>query len=374
MKSGDRRMLYHGQAYSRLWEKSAIGLLTEGPGLLLTDSEVIFCKDHRGVEFEDFPDQQSFAYWLSERVRLNRNILREAAILEALRVPGNKVVLSENFEPLGLEDTGSWAMRWSSDLHPSRDAPDSEILWFDSKDALHDECRVPKSTLEDLLHWCEGVTKKRRFSEVLVVDEEQSVVTYRLSEANPRGDMSRPTGHVFASISERGAESMGENGIFIADATNWPHESIGVPLQGGRQLDPTEFEIINSFGKYGNTMDENMKSISSSILDECNDALSVSASILIDLWMRGLNTRSGFKYGTTWRCYSGAVGDGHAPWLVVDPSREGPENWAEACLSSRLASGVNKHWLFPIHDGNTWRYLHISRPPSDSRWSNPKRI
>ena len=75
MKVGDRRMLYHGPAYSRLWEKSAIGLLTEGPGLLLTDSEVIFCKDHRGVEFEDIPDQKSFAYWLSERVRADQLLL-----------------------------------------------------------------------------------------------------------------------------------------------------------------------------------------------------------------------------------------------------------------------------------------------------------
>ena len=102
--------------------------------------------------------------------------------------------------------------------------------------------------------------------------------------------------------------------------------------------------------------------------------LTDSAKILIDLWDRGLNTRSGFKYGTAWRCYIGDIGKGHAPWLVVDSSKEGPENWAEICLSSRLASGVNKKWLYPIFESDSWRYLEVSRPPSDSRWSNPNKF
>ena len=361
MKSGDRRRLYDGPAYSRLWEKSAIGLLTGSQGLLLTDSEVIFCREHRGVEFEDIVDQGTFALWLSERVRLNRNILRESAVLEALRVPGNKVVLSENFEPLGLESSDSWAMRWPSGDHPSRGSPVSEILWYESKDVLHDVDQEPENTLEYLLHWCDEVTRRGRLPEVLVIDEEQSVVTYRLSESNPRGDMNQPTEKLFESISEMSAESLGSNGIFISDANNWQLESIGIPLHNGRQLDITEAEIVRLMGKKTQSTTE-------------VGFLSVSASILLDLWNRGLNTRSGFKYGTAWRCYSGDVGNGHAPWLVVDPSKEGPTNWAEACLSSRLASGVNKHWLYPIHDGRKWRYLQISRPSSDSRWSNPKRI
>ena len=369
-------MLYDGPAHSRLWEKSAMGLLSKGEGLLLTDSEVIFCREHRGVEFKDISDQRTFALWLSERVRLNRNILREAAVLEALRVPGNKVVLSENFEPLGLESSGSWAMRWASDGHPSKAPPISEILWYESKDVLHDVNQDPEDILEGLLYWCDDVTRRGRLPEVLVIDEEQSVVTYRLNEADPRGDMKQPTEQVFEIISDNSVESLGSNGIFISDAMDWPLESIGIPLHGGRQLDITEAEIVRLMGKKTQSTAKVEISVShlSTIIDDELGVLSVSASILLDLWMRGLNTRSGFKYGTAWRCYSGDVGDGHAPWLVVDPSKGGPADWAEACLSSRLASGVNKHWLYPIHDGERWRYLQISRPPSDSRWSNPKRI
>ena len=143
------------------------------------------------------------------------------------------------------------------------------------------------------------------------------------SESDPRGEMPEPTKDILDKISQMEAKSTSGNGVFLHSQTKWPLESIGIPLHGGRQLDHIEAEVVKS------NFDEDM---------------SISASILYDLWMRGLNTRSGFKYGTTWRCYYEGVGDAHAPWLVLHPSSEGPDNWAEACLSSRLASGVNKHW------------------------------
>ena len=166
-------------------------------------------------------------------------------------------------------------------------------------------------------------------------------------------DRDKPSNEIIDEITEMEKTRIGGNQIFFPSVSKWPLDSIGIPLHGGRKLDHIEAEVIESYFE---------------------GEISISASILLDLWMRGLNTRSGFKYGSTWRCYSGGVGDAHAPWLVVDPTSEGPENWAEACLSSRLASGVNKHWLYPIMDTDGWRYLQISRPPSDSRWSNPRRI
>ena len=353
MEYRENRILYDGSSYSRLWEKSAIGILADGPGLLLTDSEVIFCREHRGVEFNGLNDHGSYSSWLTDRIEVNQNLLLETAILEALRVPGNKVVLSENFDSLNLGKSRSWAMRWSSDGHPKKGAPVSEILWFESKDLLNGKVESGESMLKDLLYWCVEVEEMGRIPEVLIIDEEQSVVTYRLSECNPTGVMEKPAKEIIDEISEMEKTRISGNRIFFPSVSKWPLDSIGIPLQGGRQLDHIEAEVITSYfeGEH-----------------------STSADILLDLWMRGLNTRSGFKYGSTWRCYSGSVGDSHAPWLVVDPTSEGPENWAEACLSSRLASGVNKHWLYPILDNSGWRYLQISRPPSDSRWSNPRRI
>lgn len=355
MEWRDNRWIFDGPAYSRLWEKSAIGALVVGGGLGLSDIEIMFSVRHRGVSFPSISDDSTMLEWLNGRLNDDPRLLQEYAILEALRVPGNKVVLSQNFSHLGIENSNSWAIRWASDKHPARDKPDSEVVWFRSSELLNKKVDGHQS-LESLLHWSNVVSSKDRISEVLVVDEEQSVVTYRILESNPKGSLRPPEFNEFRRISKMKSVDLGDEGVFIIDDGEWKFDAIGLPIHGGRRLENIEYEIVTS------------------VTNGETDNLSTSSSILLDLWSRGLNTRSGFKYGTKWRCYPGDVGEGHAPWLVVDPTSGNPKNWAEACLSSRLASGVNKDWLYPIKEGeNSWRYLQISRPPSDSRWSNPIR-
>ena len=58
--------------------------------------------------------------WVNERLMNDPALIQEYAILEALRVPGNKVVLQHNFSKLGIDDSNSWGIRWASDKHPSK--------------------------------------------------------------------------------------------------------------------------------------------------------------------------------------------------------------------------------------------------------------
>ena len=356
MEAHEGGWIFDGSAASRLWEKSAIGLMVGDGRLVLNDAELIFCINHRGI---DSPGDR----WIAGRADANPSLLHESAVLEALRVPGNKVVMQKNLDALGIPHSNSWAARWPSNKHPKNDEPVAEIIWYFSKDSLAIRNNSEflsewdgRGELESLLQWSVSVSEKGRIAEILVIDDEQSVVTYRVEETDPIGKLAPPSRSDFERISAMHRNPMSGGGSFVSSIDGWPSEAIGIPLHNGRKLDSIEENIVRS-GNGG----------------EAESRISVSSSILLDLWNRGLNTRSGFKYGTTWRCYEGDVGEGHAPWLIVDPFSEGPENWAEACLSSRLASGVNKHWLYPIHFNGRWRYLEISRPPSDSRWSNPHR-
>ena len=375
MKLHEDGWLYDGRSANRLWEKSALGRKISDSKILLSDAELLFCHKHRGLDLPNIISLNSndnFSRWITERISKNPYLLMETTILEALRASGNKIVLRNNLEHVGIFDTNSWGLRWSSELHPSNSEPISEILWFYSGESVFaPDCnRGPmgkllhwnenNSTMKMLLNWQEIVSKNGRIAEILVIDDEQSVVTYRISEAFPEGDMKPPTDLDFEKISYFSFKSQIEGGgIFFSNIDSWPNECIGIPSFDGRKLDFIETEI------YKSKIEKNK--------NKKND-LTDSAKILIDLWDRGLNTRSGFKYGTAWRCYIGDIGKGHAPWLVVDSSKEGPENWAEICLSSRLASGVNKKWLYPIFQSDSWRYLEVSRPPSDSRWSNPNKF
>lgn len=311
----------------RLWHKSAIGKPAEGGGLYMNTVELLFCVNHRNI---DLPYENVIVDELGK----NPDFLLQYAAMEALRIPGNKVVLNieqwcSNYD----FEKNSWAMRWSSNLHPRDSNPVSELQLFNSNDPI-----VPK----ELYSWCKGVVGKSLIPEIIVVDEEGSAVTYRISIEDPRGELGEYSGH---NIDSGSFYEISSGGYFIANMDNVESRFAQKILGGG---------ITNSAFK--------------SLIDSNQDS---RGDILFDLLNRGLNPKSGFKYGTKWRCYEGDVGESHAPWLVADPENI-PNDWNEACLASRLASGVNKTWLMPIFIHDEIEYMSISRPPTDSRWSSPR--
>ena len=77
--------LYSGSACERLANKSAIGRKI-GEKLLLSSAEVIFCHNHRHL---DWP----YDNWFEEEIIKNPNLINESIIIEALGVPGNKLKL-----------------------------------------------------------------------------------------------------------------------------------------------------------------------------------------------------------------------------------------------------------------------------------------
>ena len=328
--------LYDGQACERLWNKSAIGRPL-GKEILLTPAEVIFCHEHRHL---DWP----FDNWLQEAVGDSRRLLDEAVVVESLMVPGNRLVTYQNFNSLGLSCAGStWGLRWSSDAHPRSDEPVAEVRWYHANEQLD---------VEDLFAWSELVSEGGRIPEILVVDDEHAVVTYRVGRVEPEGSMGAPSVAELRSIANFDGTHLDSGGKLIVRFEEWPEDRIGVPHPDGRVLDPCTSQMLDS--------------------RDSSEPSTMGAHILRDLLDRGLHPRPGFKYGTRWRCYDRPLGDGHAPWLVVHPA-EAPSDWGGACLASRLASGVGKTWLHPMQSDEGWSYLSITRPPADSRWSNPNR-
>ncbi|MAR25320.1 MAG: hypothetical protein CMA46_02040, partial [Euryarchaeota archaeon] len=71
----------------RLWHKSAIGKPAEGGGLHMNTVELLFCVNHRNI----IPPKGSL---IVDELEENPNFLVQYAAMEALRIPGNKVVLN----------------------------------------------------------------------------------------------------------------------------------------------------------------------------------------------------------------------------------------------------------------------------------------
>jgi len=328
--------LYDGQACQRLWNKSAIGRPL-GEKILLTPAEVVFCHEHRHL---NWPHDD----WLREAAEESPQLLEEAVVVESLMVPGNRLVTHQNFESLELSSAEStWGLRWTSESHPRTDKPVAEVRWYHASEQLD---------VEDLFIWSELVSDEGRIPEILVVDDEHAVVTYRVGRVEPEGSMGSPSLDGLQYIANLEVTHLDSGGRFIVGFEKWSEDRIGVPHPEGRVLDPCTSQMLDSLEDPGNS--------------------TMGAEILLDLLERGLHPRPGFKYGTRWRCYDRPLGEGHAPWLVVHPA-EAPSDWGGACLASRLASGVGKTWLHPLQMDGGWRYLSITRPPADSRWSNPSR-
>ena len=337
MEQYESGWLYDGQACDRLWNKSAIGRPMDRGKLLLTSAEVIFCHDHRHI---DWPSLN----WLRKAVENLPKLLDEAVIVESLRVPGNRLVTHQNFDAMRLVCAEStWGLRWTSEAHPRSDEPVSEVRWHHASEHLD---------VEDLFDWSEQVSDRGRIPEILVIDDEHAVVTYRVARVEPEGNMGELSETDLEYIGALNSLPLDNGGRFIIDSDDWPDERIGVPHPGGRVLNLSESQMVDSLNNI--------------------EQKTVGVDILRDLLSRGLHPRPGFKYGTRWRCYDRSLGESHAPWLVVHPS-EAPGDWEGACLASRLASGVGKIWLHPLQDDGLWRYLSITRPPADSRWNNPNR-
>jgi hypothetical protein len=180
-----------------------------------------------------------------------------------------------------------------------------------------------------------------------VVDNEQAVVTYNVKSENPFGELSPPNSDEINRILKYDKIEI-NGGYLYFGYEKWPLEQLGIDYQDGRIIDQITEEYITT---------------------DANDFSDIT-DVFSDLLERGLHPRTGFKYGTEWRCYDKKIGIDHAPWLVVSPSDK-KMNWESACLASRLASGVNKIWLQPLKINDVWEYLGIIRPPAKSRWTNP---
>ena len=306
MDESDGDVIMTEPQWQRLWEKSGIGTKIEGGGLKFFPEEVIFAHIHR---HQSLPHEN----WINDNMNNFPDLENKYFILEALRVPGNLVQLY----PEDNCSQGTWALRWHKEHHPDRDNPTSEIRWYKARDDLD---------INEIFSWTVSVVNKDRIPEVLVIDDEFSIVSYELKIADPTGNV-----HYDSSL----------------EMIEW--DNLGINTRFGNRFNEIELSIIH------------------------NKELTTHNTVLSDLISRGIAIRSGFKYGTLWRGYSNKIGTEHAPWLI-DTAIEAPINWTQACLNARLAAGVNKQYIVAITDedthSNSIQYLEFRRPPSHRRWTN----
>jgi len=76
---------------------------------------------------------------------------------------------------------------------------------------------------------------------------------------------------------------------------------------------------------------------------------------------RGLVVKTGFKFGTHYRVYTGAPDEEHAPYLVHALPPERRVAWPEVAGFVRLAHGVRKRLFFAVPSAEGFRLLELAR-------------
>jgi tRNA-intron endonuclease len=83
--------------------------------------------------------------------------------------------------------------------------------------------------------------------------------------------------------------------------------------------------------------------------------------IYADLKSRGILVKTGFKYGSHFRAYTGDPETNHAKYLVHSIPENYVGMWAEISRAVRLAHGVKKEILLGRQKGSGAEYLRLRR-------------
>jgi tRNA-intron endonuclease, archaea type len=83
--------------------------------------------------------------------------------------------------------------------------------------------------------------------------------------------------------------------------------------------------------------------------------------VYCDLKKRGLITKTGFKFGTDFRCYTRSPDEIHAEYLVHMVDEKFKSAWSEMSRAIRLAHSVNKEIIFACVEKDKIEYIKFGR-------------
>jgi len=205
-------------------------------------------------------------------------------------------------------------------------------------------------TLQSLIEYALSAKKKNIEPLVGIVDEEGDVTFYSLDLVSPEGNCTKPREspslHVGKFIHNRvllpknRETSYLNNDLFFGkDTVTFIHLSL---IEAQYLQERSHLQLGNS------TFEEFKKQAEIAQPD-----LSIRYPTYRFLRDRGMRVKTGFKYGTHFRAYSGSQHDTHADFLIhVIPEGAGID-WQEISRGIRVAHGVKKKLLLTNPDIDT---------------------
>ncbi len=159
-----------------------------------------------------------------------------------------------------------------------------------------------------------------------VADEDGAVTYYMAKAAEPTGDAPAMTATEGRVVGNR---------VLASD----PAGAAGTPVAGEHLINLHEAKHLESQGL------AEFPGLAGAV---ARPGFATVQAVYDDLRNRGTVPKSGFRFGTHLRAYSGHPDAGHAEWLIHAQAAGEPLDWTDVARGVRLAHGVRKQFLVAI--------------------------
>jgi len=201
---------------------------------------------------------------------------------------------------------------------------------------------------------------------VVLVDEEGDITYYDVKRAEPRAGV--PALPTLPATGRFEAELLGER-VILRDSALYDEAFFGRDLGVAHHLSLPEAVYLARAGCLALSGIADAEALAARAVAAEPD-FELRCVAYADLRARGLVVKTGFKFGTHFRLYTGSPAEQHAPFLVHVLPAASMVAWPEVCGFVRLAHAVRKRLLFAVPGGGAgdddatrgaFGYLEFSR-------------
>ncbi len=194
-----------------------------------------------------------------------------------------------------------------------------------------------------------------------LLDEEGDVTYYNITTIvlNGKTDIIPPRSRINGTVHGDKCNT-DSDGISLHEDGFFGHkQDQGIQLSLVETLFMLENDILKvTNGKTNDVMDEVSLQ---KYADKIQKDFPLRYAVYRDLRDRGLIPKTGFKYGTAFRCYAGRPGEHHAEYMIQPVDNDFACSWYDVSRAVRVAHTVRKNFLLARNTNEGIIYLRIKR-------------
>lgn len=340
----DRVLVEDEKEGNTLYNKGYFGAPLSGGGLELTLTEALYLLEADRMDIFDVSGEQAYKEEIMEKLLDDdKGMAIKYPLYRDMRMRG--YVLKEATSPAHYR------------VFPRGGGPSKtpSLYWLVAK------AETDKFSISDIEKISLRVEQLKKSLLIGLVDEEVDLTYYKISTIDLKGK-----GYKIPNEPAYKAFVAGNRGFVKGDLDEL-HNKGFYGRDMGKELQISLLEalylkeegVLNIFNGFnGKEMDtDSLREHAENIQKDFN----LRYSIYRDLRSKSLIPKTGFKYGTVFRCYIGSPEDFHAQYMIQPVKKDFECSWYDISRSVRVAHSVRKTFIFARDKDDGKTYIKIER-------------